>query len=92
MGWLRLPKNDPVIKKYGDPTAGPTSSHYEVIFSPGMLQLVLHLSSSLKPIPPGFAAPGIPAPSNGTFNTVFSALISPTSRMAPFSELRLFSI
>jgi choline dehydrogenase-like flavoprotein len=32
IAWLRLPKTDPVFKTYGDPTPGPRSAHYELIF------------------------------------------------------------
>jgi hypothetical protein len=35
IGWLRLPKDDPVLNKAGDPSPGPTSAHYELIFSDG---------------------------------------------------------
>jgi choline dehydrogenase len=62
MGWHRLPSNDPVLKKYGDPTPGPTSAHYEIIFSPG------------------FGAAGETAPTTGKYNTIFTNVISPTSR------------
>jgi choline dehydrogenase-like flavoprotein len=32
IAWLRLPQTDPIFKKYRDPTPGPLSAHYEVIF------------------------------------------------------------
>ncbi|KZT22397.1 GMC oxidoreductase [Neolentinus lepideus HHB14362 ss-1] len=33
LGWLRLPDNSSIFQKYPDPSAGPHSSHYELIFS-----------------------------------------------------------
>lgn len=35
LGWLRLPENDPIFETYPDPSAGPHSSHYELIFANG---------------------------------------------------------
>ena len=32
MAWLRLPPDDPIIQTYGDPSAGPTSAHFEFIW------------------------------------------------------------
>lgn len=32
IGWLRLPVNDTIFDQYKDPTAGPRSAHYELIF------------------------------------------------------------
>jgi hypothetical protein len=32
LGWLRLPSNDTMLKKNGDPSNGPTSAHYELVF------------------------------------------------------------
>lgn len=31
-GWLRLPENDTIFETVQDPSAGPTSGHYEFIF------------------------------------------------------------
>ena len=33
IGWLRIPDNSSIFQNYSDPTAGPNSAHYEVIFS-----------------------------------------------------------
>ena len=33
MAWKRLPENDTILQTYGDPTVGPTSAHYQIIFS-----------------------------------------------------------
>ena len=33
IGWTRVEKNDPVLKKYGDSASGPNSPHIELIFS-----------------------------------------------------------
>ena len=35
MAWLRLPPNDPILKSYGDPSPGPTSAHYQLIWGNG---------------------------------------------------------
>ena len=32
LGWLRLPANDSIWKTEQDPSAGPTSPHYEFLF------------------------------------------------------------
>jgi choline dehydrogenase-like flavoprotein len=32
VAFLRLPEDDEVLAKYGDPSAGPTSAHFEYIF------------------------------------------------------------
>jgi choline dehydrogenase-like flavoprotein len=32
IAWLRLPDTNPIFKTYKDPTPGPRSAHYEVIF------------------------------------------------------------
>ena len=33
IAWLRLPQDDPIIQTYGDPSAGPTSAHFQLIWS-----------------------------------------------------------
>ena len=33
MVWLRLPQDDLIIQTYGDPSAGPTSAHFQLIWS-----------------------------------------------------------
>lgn len=33
LGFIRLPKNDPAFQLSPDPTAGPHSPHYEIVFS-----------------------------------------------------------
>ena len=35
MAWLRLPKNDEIIRTYGDPSVGPTSAHFQIIWTNG---------------------------------------------------------
>ncbi|KAG9217876.1 hypothetical protein PLEOSDRAFT_174637 [Pleurotus ostreatus PC15] len=35
MSFFRLPKNSPVLRKYGDPSPGPRSPHYELAFGNG---------------------------------------------------------
>ena len=37
MAWMRLPKDDPIIRTYGDPTPGPTSAHYQFIWVDGWI-------------------------------------------------------
>jgi hypothetical protein len=39
IGWLRLPEDDPMIKKHGDPSSGLTSAHYELVFVNGTLSV-----------------------------------------------------
>jgi hypothetical protein len=38
IAWLRLLDSDPIFKKYQDPSSGPTSAHYEFIFSVSVIQ------------------------------------------------------
>ena len=35
MAWLRLPQNDSIIQTYGDPSPGPTSAHFQIIWANG---------------------------------------------------------
>ncbi|KAF5327359.1 hypothetical protein D9619_004993 [Psilocybe cf. subviscida] len=35
IGWFRLPDDSPVLKQFGDPSAGPHSPHYEMMFENG---------------------------------------------------------
>ena len=35
MAWMRHPEDDPLIKTYGDPSTGPTSAHYQIVWSNG---------------------------------------------------------
>ena len=35
MAWLRLPQDDPIIQTYGDPSPGPTSAHFQLIWTNG---------------------------------------------------------
>lgn len=35
MAFLRFPEDNPLIKTYGDPSTGPTSAHYQFIWSNG---------------------------------------------------------
>ena len=37
MAWLRLPENNKIIQTYGDPTVGPTSAHFQIIWVNGWL-------------------------------------------------------
>ncbi|EPQ58624.1 alcohol oxidase [Gloeophyllum trabeum ATCC 11539] len=62
IGWFRLPENASIWETHPDPTAGPTSSHYEFVFTDAYISFV-----------------GGPRPS-GHFFTVFTNVISPTSR------------
>lgn len=32
LGWLRLPQNNTIFRNVGDPTAGPNTAHYELVF------------------------------------------------------------
>jgi len=33
LGWLRLPTNASIFQNVSDPSAGPTSAHFELIFA-----------------------------------------------------------
>ena len=35
MAWLRLPQNEGIIQTHGDPSPGPTSAHYQLIWANG---------------------------------------------------------
>ena len=39
LGWLRLSTDDPIWKTERDPSAGPTSPHYELIFQVRLVKL-----------------------------------------------------
>ncbi|TFK37731.1 aryl-alcohol oxidase-like protein [Crucibulum laeve] len=39
IGFFRLPDNSPVIKKYGDKSAGPGSAHYELAWQNGFVSV-----------------------------------------------------
>ncbi|KAF9061468.1 GMC oxidoreductase-domain-containing protein, partial [Rhodocollybia butyracea] len=62
LGWLRLPKDASIFKQAADPSAGPTSAHYEFIPTDS------------------FVSFSQPFPSQGNFFTMFSNLVSPSSR------------
>lgn len=32
IGWFRLPDSSPLLKEFGDPTGGPHSPHYEMMY------------------------------------------------------------
>jgi choline dehydrogenase-like flavoprotein len=36
LGWLRIPDNSAIFKRFADPAAGPNTAHYELIFANGM--------------------------------------------------------
>ncbi|KAI0357960.1 alcohol oxidase [Trametes cingulata] len=40
VGWLRLPPNDTAFEAQPDPSAGPLSPHYELLFAPGFVSSV----------------------------------------------------
>nr|VWO99079.1 Alcohol oxidase [Ganoderma boninense] len=61
VGWLRVPEDEQTWTAAEDGSAGPTSPHYELLFSPGFV-------STLE-------AP----PATGSFMTVISVLVSPSS-------------
>ena len=39
MAWLRLPQDDAIIRTQGDPSPGPTSAHYQLIWVNGWVVL-----------------------------------------------------
>ncbi|KAF8991611.1 hypothetical protein BDQ17DRAFT_1370513 [Cyathus striatus] len=48
IGFLRLPNNSEILKKFGEPSAGPTSPHYEFAFSPDMSIMVEAIKSAKR--------------------------------------------
>ncbi|KAL0959308.1 hypothetical protein HGRIS_014572 [Hohenbuehelia grisea] len=46
MSFFRLPRNSPILRRYGDPTAGPRSPHYELAFGNGFFTTSQPLPSS----------------------------------------------
>ncbi|KAF9255232.1 aryl-alcohol oxidase-like protein [Marasmius fiardii PR-910] len=36
LGWLRLPKDAKIFQQFEDPSAGPNSAHYEILFANGL--------------------------------------------------------
>ncbi|KAI0049315.1 GMC oxidoreductase [Auriscalpium vulgare] len=63
LGWLRLPSTSSIFTTTTDPSAGPTSGHYELIFTDGFVSFA-----------------GITAPSTGNFFSLFTNVVSPSSR------------
>ncbi|PIL23708.1 hypothetical protein GSI_13457 [Ganoderma sinense ZZ0214-1] len=61
VGWLRVPEDEQTWTAAEDASAGPTSPHFELLFSPGFV-------STLEA-----------APATGSFMTVISVLVSPSS-------------
>ena len=61
IAWLRLPQDDPIIQAYGDPSPGPTSAHFELVWTNA------------------WTIPGVAEP-EGSWMSIFTNLISPTSR------------
>ncbi|EIM81860.1 aryl-alcohol oxidase-like protein [Stereum hirsutum FP-91666 SS1] len=61
-GWLRLPDNSSIFENTTDPSAGPTSAHYEFVFTDNFLSFTE------------------PEPANGSFFTMFTNIVSITSR------------
>ena len=37
LGWLRLPENSPILQNFEDPSAGPLSAHFELLFTVGWI-------------------------------------------------------
>ncbi|THH11293.1 hypothetical protein EW146_g8096 [Bondarzewia mesenterica] len=60
--WLRLPDNESIWENNADPSAGPTSGHYELLFTDGFVSFTL------------------PTPASGKYFTLFTNVVSPSSR------------
>jgi hypothetical protein len=60
MAWMRLPEDNKIIRTYGDPSVGPTSAHFQIIWANAWANV------AAKPA--------------GNWMSIFSNLISPTSR------------
>jgi len=37
VAWMRLPRNDTIVQTHGDPSPGPTSAHYQLIWATGWI-------------------------------------------------------
>ncbi|KAF9264930.1 aryl-alcohol-oxidase from pleurotus Eryingii [Marasmius fiardii PR-910] len=48
LGWLRLPKNSDIFKRFRDPTPGPHTAHFEFVIANGLL------ARSVTPTSPNF--------------------------------------
>lgn len=55
LGFLRLPKNASIFKEFIDPSAGPTSGHYEMVFAVSLPRsdAILCSKSISEWVPPG---------------------------------------
>ncbi|TDL28939.1 aryl-alcohol-oxidase from pleurotus Eryingii [Rickenella mellea] len=63
IAFLRLPNNSPIFKNFSDPSAGPKSGHYELLFA-----------SYARP-----GTSGVPVNTTGHFITVGLVVVSPAS-------------
>ncbi|KAF8148700.1 aryl-alcohol oxidase-like protein [Crassisporium funariophilum] len=45
IGWFRLPGNSPVLREFGDPTGGPHSPHFEMMFENGFFSFTQAIPS-----------------------------------------------
>ncbi|KAM5535604.1 hypothetical protein V8D89_010771 [Ganoderma adspersum] len=73
IGWLRVPEDEQDWTAGEDPSAGPTSPHYELLF---VLKKVVRRSCRGQP---GFASTLVAPPATGYFMTIFTVLVSPSS-------------
>jgi choline dehydrogenase-like flavoprotein len=84
VGWLRLNKTDKIFNTYKDPSTGPTSAHYELIFSVCIDFSFPHTKSSpiLLNLPPqnGVLPLAGQTPLMGDYLTVFTNVVSPYAR------------
>uniref|UniRef100_A0A5K1K0S2 Glucose oxidase n=1 Tax=Ganoderma boninense TaxID=34458 RepID=A0A5K1K0S2_9APHY len=63
IGWLRVPEDGQGWKAGDDPSSGPTSPHYELLFVPGFVPTVN----------------GTAIPATGYFMSIITVLVSPSS-------------
>ena len=82
-GWLRVPEPQSFFSSFGipDPSAGPTSAHFELI-AQVRLFIDIQLSSSargLRSAQSAYILKTPPLPREGHFLSFISAVISPTS-------------
>ena len=81
--WLRLPNNASIFQTVKDPSAGPTSAHFEFLFAVSSVNLNSSFFFSLTYLPlknkDKFASSSAP-PTSGNFFTMVTNLVSPVSR------------
>jgi choline dehydrogenase-like flavoprotein len=80
IGFLRLPSADSTLMKYGDPSTGLTSGHYELTFAVSVAAHTFGCCGSLIPSQSVYLGSTNPTALDSPLLTLSTALVSPTSR------------